>query len=330
MSSARGLLLVAALASSLLAQTQPVHFERELWPSLYAACVSCHGPSQAKAGLRLDAKAGFLRGSGGGPVLVPGKPNDSLLYTLTALPKGDPDLMPAKADPLPSEVVAKLKRWIEEGADFGDFVGGTVPGHAEEQTRPEVVPEAVQRQASFLEGLKPPGDQALHAAREAGLVVGTVEPSGRLLRVGFQGVDAEHLKKALEETSRLGPWVHVLDLSRTTVSDDDLKRLPSLPRLVRLDLRQTAITDRGLMTVARWSSLESLNLFATKVGDQGLASLEKLANLRRLTLWQSAVTEAAAARFREQHPTVQVVGAPELPEPAAREPETPRRRRGNQ
>ena len=108
------------LALALLLQ---VDFARDVEPLLKAHCLKCHGAAKPKAQLRLDAKGPAMKGGLSGPAIVPGKSADSLFIQL--LVSSDADLrMPAKADALPPEKIALLKRWIDEGAAWPD--GGPV------------------------------------------------------------------------------------------------------------------------------------------------------------------------------------------------------------
>src|SRR5690242_160980 len=52
----------------------------DIRPLLQAKCVRCHGGKARKAALDLTTPAGILKGGESGPVVVPGKPEDSLLY----------------------------------------------------------------------------------------------------------------------------------------------------------------------------------------------------------------------------------------------------------
>ena len=54
-------------------------FETHVRPVLAENCFSCHGPERQMAGLRLDSRAGLLKGSQHGPVLVAGDPEKSTL-----------------------------------------------------------------------------------------------------------------------------------------------------------------------------------------------------------------------------------------------------------
>ncbi len=91
------------------------YFTATIKPILAKSCVECHGPAKAKEDLRLDTPEGIRKGSHDKTVLVPGKPAESLIYTLSATSSKE-DRMPPKGDPLSAEQLAALKRWIEAGA----------------------------------------------------------------------------------------------------------------------------------------------------------------------------------------------------------------------
>ncbi|MBL8850297.1 MAG: PSD1 domain-containing protein [Planctomycetaceae bacterium] len=95
-------------------------FENRVRPVLVEKCLSCHGPAQAERGLRLDAAEHLRTGGEGGPVLVPGDPDASLL--IQAVRRTRDDLQMPPDDPLPAEAVADLTRWIAEGAVWPDNV----------------------------------------------------------------------------------------------------------------------------------------------------------------------------------------------------------------
>src|SRR3981189_1789357 len=71
-------------------------FERKIRPVLVKECYPCHSSEskRIKGGLRLDSRAGVLKGGDTGPAVVPGKPDESLL--LAAL-RYDGSEMPPKS-----------------------------------------------------------------------------------------------------------------------------------------------------------------------------------------------------------------------------------------
>ena len=118
-------------------------FESKIRPLLAENCYKCHGPEAVKAGklkgdLRLDSRAGVLKGGENGPVIVPGKPDDSPL--IKAVRYTDDDLkMPPKVK-LPAAAIADLEKWVSMGAPdprgpLGEVAGAT----PESEARPESV-----------------------------------------------------------------------------------------------------------------------------------------------------------------------------------------------
>src|SRR5438874_2341730 len=97
---------------------EKVDFTSDVKPILESACLSCHGPEKPKGDLRLDTKAGAMKGGKKGVVIVPGKATDSPLYKSTTLAAGDEDLMPPKGNPLAKAQTEVLRTWIEQGATW--------------------------------------------------------------------------------------------------------------------------------------------------------------------------------------------------------------------
>ncbi|MDP6929745.1 MAG: PSD1 and planctomycete cytochrome C domain-containing protein [Planctomycetota bacterium] len=89
-------------------------FENRVRPILAERCYKCHGPKKQKAGLRLDRWSSILEGSETGPVVIPGKPEESKLAL--AISYSDVDLrMPPKSQLAPKQV-ADIEKWISMGA----------------------------------------------------------------------------------------------------------------------------------------------------------------------------------------------------------------------
>jgi mono/diheme cytochrome c family protein len=118
-------ILAAALAltSGVVRAQDSEQFARDEWPIFEAKCVTCHGPEDQINELRLDSKDRILRGGKHGKVVVPGDPAKSPMYVRVALPPDDLDIMPAEGDPLTAAQIETLRRWIEQGADFGTWTG---------------------------------------------------------------------------------------------------------------------------------------------------------------------------------------------------------------
>jgi mono/diheme cytochrome c family protein len=89
-------------------------------------CVKCHGPLEQKSGLELDTPESVLKGDEIGPVIVPGKPDESAMVKALA-PGSDPHMPPKKQ--LSGEEIAQIREWITRlgvrSADGGESDGQT-------------------------------------------------------------------------------------------------------------------------------------------------------------------------------------------------------------
>src|SRR5215471_7197231 len=91
-------------------------FEEKIAPVLKAECYRCHSEDAEKlrGGLRLDSRAGMLKGGDTGPAVVPGKSDDSLL--IQAIRHQGDLAMPPKKPKLSDATIADFVRWIDLGA----------------------------------------------------------------------------------------------------------------------------------------------------------------------------------------------------------------------
>ncbi len=107
--------LVAATGVS--AGPDTAFFENKVRPVLVEHCQKCHGPSKQQAGLRLDGASWLKKGADTGPVVVPGKPEKSPLFTTLS---HETDMkMPPKGK-LPQQTIDDIGRWIRDGAVWPD------------------------------------------------------------------------------------------------------------------------------------------------------------------------------------------------------------------
>lgn len=90
-------------------------FESRIRPVLIEHCLECHGHSTVlQGGLSLETRDDWLAGGDSGPPIVPGKPEDSLLWH--AVNYRDAHLEMPPSGQLSPTVLADIKRWIIEGA----------------------------------------------------------------------------------------------------------------------------------------------------------------------------------------------------------------------
>jgi hypothetical protein len=129
----RGILCAAgALVFGLLsgAHAEEVSFDRDIRPILSDKCFQCHGPDphSRKADLRLDHYEDATADRDGAPVIVPGDASaGTLLERVTATVASDRMPPPEVGDPLTPDEVAKLRAWIDGGAEYVPHWAFTAP-----------------------------------------------------------------------------------------------------------------------------------------------------------------------------------------------------------
>jgi hypothetical protein len=93
-------------------------FETRIRPALVEHCHECHSGQAQKlrGGLRLDRRDQAFKGGDSGPVILPGKPDESLLIRAIRYREESLEMPPSRK--LPLRVVADFERWIEMGAPW--------------------------------------------------------------------------------------------------------------------------------------------------------------------------------------------------------------------
>ncbi len=118
-------------------------FEKHVRPVLAEHCYSCHGAKKQKGELRLDSREAILKGGDIGPVVVPGKPDESS-FIKSIRHDGD-SKMPEKEDKLPEPQIAALAEWVRMGLPWPEGDGAALSTQQ----------EAAQKHWSFQKVKKP-------------------------------------------------------------------------------------------------------------------------------------------------------------------------------
>ena len=124
---------LSALPSAAVVAQQRVDFQRDIRPILSDNCFQCHGPDQStrQANLRLDLQHDAVAPRRNGAPIVPGKPEQSLLYSRIA------EENPARRMPplsthrtLTADQRSIIKLWIEQGAGWKEHWAFVAPVRA--------------------------------------------------------------------------------------------------------------------------------------------------------------------------------------------------------
>jgi hypothetical protein len=135
-------------------------FEEKVRPILAENCYKCHGSENQKGSLRLDLREMALAGGESGPVIVPGKPEESVLVEAIQWKSFE---MPPSGK-LNDLQVATLTEWIRQGAPMPKDHGGA-GGVAVRKTRGVITDE--DRQWWAFQPIRRPTVPAASGGRQA-------------------------------------------------------------------------------------------------------------------------------------------------------------------
>ncbi len=279
-------------------------FELEIAPILAANCTACHGEKKRKGKLSLAHADTIQKGGESGPVIVPGKPEESELVRRVRLPIDDADHMPPEGKPQPGAAeLDRIEAWIRAGAPFE---GRVELGSAAAPLEPDREAPETARTA----GAGTPDSRALSALAAELVHVERLEASSGELWIDFAavapGIDDERAARLLEP---LCDHVAELALARTGAGAATLALCARMPRLRRLDLRETPVADGDLAVLAGHAALSELVLAQTAVTDGAVDTLLALPSLQRVYLWNTSIGPEGLARLLRERPELAVDSA---------------------
>ena len=90
---------------------RPLGFSRDIEVIMARFCLDCHGVKHREAGLDLRTLKAILSGGESGPAIVPGNPEESILFEMVS-----DGHMPPEGKRPGAYQVRRLRQWITSGA----------------------------------------------------------------------------------------------------------------------------------------------------------------------------------------------------------------------
>jgi WD40 repeat protein len=143
------LIALSLWASPLQAQS----FVKDVAPIFEKSCASCHASQVKMGGLDLETWEGIKTGGADGPIITPGKSDESSLYLRIAGKKKP--AMPMGGEKLSDGEVALIAKWIDSGAK-GPAPGEVMPKTAGNKL-PSVPPKVLVKPQIFSMAYRPDG-----------------------------------------------------------------------------------------------------------------------------------------------------------------------------
>ncbi len=253
-------------------------------------CMSCHGDGQVKGKLRMDTFEALMLGGKDGPVIVPNKPDDSLLLKRVTLPEGHKQFMPAEGKPpLSQEEIAWIRAWIQQGASptATHLAGISI-------REPSNVPLEPVGDYSALQ----PAIDRMKSVPGAKLLTVSAKPSDGLI-LNTLDVASSFGDTQLAQFEKYAPYIVEVDLARTAVTDASFTTLAKFTHLRAIHLDNTSVAGNGIEKLAGLKQLTYLNLSGTKITSESAARLKSLPSLQHIYLFNTPaqpLTQAAEVR----------------------------------
>ena len=113
-----GILLVLATVTGFLWPSSEIGFNEDIRPILNDNCLACHGGVKQSGGFNMISREDALKPlESGETALIPGNAEESILFK--RIIHTDPDeRMPLDHPPLLQDEVKKIKKWINDGAEW--------------------------------------------------------------------------------------------------------------------------------------------------------------------------------------------------------------------
>ena len=113
-------LVLAVLTFSFVISGHTVDYNTEIKPIFNKKCITCHGGVKRQSGFSLLFRTDALAiNKSGKPAIIPGDPSHSEMIRRLTL-KDPEERMPYKHPPLTDDEISILKKWIKQGAVWGD------------------------------------------------------------------------------------------------------------------------------------------------------------------------------------------------------------------
>ncbi|NBU39411.1 MAG: hypothetical protein EBS51_01050 [Planctomycetia bacterium] len=125
---ARGAVAAAMPAAAPRPALKPgdVSFASDIASILVDQCGNCHSDTDPEGNLRLTSFQRLMRGGRNGPAVTASNGKGSLIVQKLRGTAEEGDRMPLGRDPLPSDVIAAIEKWIDQGATL-DMLGPDDP-----------------------------------------------------------------------------------------------------------------------------------------------------------------------------------------------------------
>jgi mono/diheme cytochrome c family protein/uncharacterized membrane protein len=276
-------------------------YKAAIFPILEAKCVACHNDDKTKGQLNMSTIQKILKGGKNGVIWKVGDALNSHIIQRASLPLEHKEHMPPKGKPqLTTDEIALLSAWINEGAD----VKKTFKNYLASSETKKIASKFVGTKSAIKEAkvyaFSMPSESDLATVNTPFCSVFPFATGMPALQADFF-VSKKFDRKVLENLSKVGEQLVILNLSKMPLKDEDLSLITNFPNLEKLILNQTDITGNTLEQLKKCKNLESVALAGTKVSKENLQKILDLPKLKEVFIWNTDINEVAVNELGKKY-----------------------------
>ncbi|RCH53659.1 cytochrome C [Mucilaginibacter hurinus] len=273
-------------------------YEHVVKPIFEAKCTSCHNTEKIKGELLLTDPEAIMKGGKTGKLIIPGKPELSLLLQRIHLPEEDKKHMPPKGKvQLTEQETLLLHLWVKANADFKKKVVELPENDSLRIIAASFLKPAVNEDRYDFAAAD---DNTVKKLSNDYRVILPLAKESPALKVNLYN-PAVYTPKAIEELAAIKEQVISLSLNKMPVTDAELKTIAQFTNLRHLNLNFTDVTGKGLQYLAPLKYLKSLSLAGTKVSYNNLSQLSAIKSLKQVAIWNTSITSAETKQLDKAH-----------------------------
>src|SRR5690606_30133013 len=210
-------------------------------PILDQKCMNCHSGSKSKGDLSLEDSLSIVQGGENGVVLIPGDPDESMLFQRLILDIDHEDHMPPKGKPqLNSHEIALIKAWVSQPSLFGVAYNTLDPS----DTLSILIKEHYASDEQTYSDIKPVSKSTIQGLNDNYRTLTPIALKSPALYARF--LSASHFEdEYVENLTKVRDQVVDLYLGYMPVKNHLLPIIGSFKNLQVLNLNGTHITDEG-------------------------------------------------------------------------------------
>ncbi len=281
-------------------ETDPM-YKAAIFPILEAKCVACHNDDKTKGQLNMSSIEKIFKGGKNGLIWKVGDALNSHIIQRASLPLEHKEHMPPKGKPqLTNDEIALLTTWINEGADVKKAFKNYLASSETKKIASKLVSTKSTIKETKVYTFSMPSESDLAAVNTPFCSVFPFATGSPALQADFF-VSKNFDRKVLENLSKVGEQLVILNLSKMPLKDEDLALIANFPNLEKLILNQTDITGKTLEQLKKCKNLESVAFAGTKISKENLQKILDLPKLKEVFVWNTDINEVGVNELGKKY-----------------------------